>query len=553
MILEHFDPNDIQDLEGARQAIIHILNLVEELVAENRKLREENQRLRDENNCLKGEQGKPRVRASKKPGTTSASDHSSEQARRRRKKRTRRPKVRRIQIDRECKLELDRTQLPEDAAFKGYVPVVVQDVRLTTDNIRFLKEKRYSPNQKQTYLAELPIGYAGEFGPGVHALVRVLYHAVNTSEPKIVEFFEHVGVHISSGQVSNLLIKNQDRFHAEKDAVYEAGLRSSPWQHIDETGTRVNGVNQYCHVVCSPLYTVYLTTEKKNRLTVIDVLTNLRPRAYLLLAKTYDWLRQAKVSESVLGRLQCLPQDRTFGDEQFNRLLDEHLADVNAQHRRRILEAAAITAYQTQQEIPVVQLLLSDDAPQFKRITDELALCWVHDARYYKKLSPAVTCHRRLLDEFRDRYWAFYDQLLAYRKAPAPEQVPRLETEFDELFSTVTGYTGLDRRIAMTRDKKEALLMVLCHPEIPLHNNPAEIEMRRRVRKRDVSFGPRTEDGKRAWDTFATLLATTKKLGVSFYHYVYDRMTESGEIPNLAELIVERAQQMNLAASWEPV
>ena len=393
-MLEHFDPNDIQDLEGARQAIIHNLNLVEELASENRALREENQRLRDELNRLKGEQGKPRVKASKKSGATNTSDHSSEQARRRRQKRTRRSKVKHIQIDRECKLELDRTQLPEDAEFKGYVPVVVQDVRLATDNIRFLKEKRYSPSQKQTYLAKLPIGYEGEFGPGVHALVRVLYHAVNTSEPKIVEFFDHVGAHISSGQVSNLLIKGQDRFHAEKDDIYEAGLRSSPWQHIDETGTRVNGVNQYCHVVCSPLYTAYLTTEKKNRLTVIDVLTNLRPRAYLLLAKTYDWLRQTSVSESVLGRLQRLSQNRTFDDEQFNRLLDEHLTDVNAQHRRRILEAAAITSYQTQQEIPVVQLLLSDDAPQFKRVTDELALCWVHDARHYKKLTPAVAQQR---------------------------------------------------------------------------------------------------------------------------------------------------------------
>jgi hypothetical protein len=552
-MLEHFDPNDIQDLEGARQAIIHLLNLVEELASENRELREENQRLRDEINRLKGEQGKPRVKASQKPGTTHASDHSSEPARRRRKKRTRRPKVKRIQIDRECKLELDRTQLPADAEFKDYVPVVVQDVRLTTDNIRFLKEKRYSASQQRTYLAELPAGYEGEFGPGVHALVRVLYHAVNTSEPKIAEFFEYIGVHISSGQISNLLIKNQDRFHAEKDAVYEAGLGSSPWQHIDETGTRVNGTNQHCHVVCSPLFTVYLTTEKKDRLTAIDVLTNLRPRAYLLLDRTYDWLRQTSISESALERLQHLPQGSVLDDAQFNRLLDEHLADVNAQHRRRILEAAAVTAYQTQQEIPVVQLLISDDAPQFKRITGELALCWVHDARYYNKLSPAVAYHRRLLDEFMDRYWAFYDKLLAYRKAPAPEQVPRLEAEFDELFSTVTGYTGVDRRIAMTRDKKVSLLMVLRHPEIPLHNNPAEIEMRRRVRKRDVSFGPRTEDGKRAWDTFATLLATTKKLGVSFYRYVYDRVTESGEIPNLADLIVKRAKQMNLAASWEPV
>jgi hypothetical protein len=550
-MLDRFDPHDIQGIEGARQAIIHLLNLIEEMASENRELREENQRLRDENNQLKGEQGKPKVKPSKKATSPKGGDHSSERERRTRKPRERRAKVKQIQVDREETLTLDRAQLPEDAEFKGYVPVVVQDVRLTTDNIRFLKEKRYSPSQKKTYLAELPAGYEGEFGPGVRALGHVLYHAVNTSEPKIAEFFEHIGVHISSGQVSNLLIKGQDLFHAEKDAVYEAGLRSTPWQHIDDTGTRVNGVNQHCHVVCNPFYSVYLTTEKKNRRTVIDVLSNLRPRSYRLLAGTYDWLQQTPISEPVLNRLRSLPQGKVFDDSQFTRLLDEHFTDIHAQHRRLILEAAALTAYQTQQEIPVVKLLLSDDAPQFKRVTDELALCWVHDARYYKKLTPAVAYHRRLLAEFTDRYWTFYDALLAYRETPSPEQVPRLEAEFDELFSTVTEYRGLDRRIAMTRDKKDALLMVLRHPEIPLHNNPAEIEMRRRVRKRDVSFGPRTEDGKRAWDTFATLLATTKKLGVSFYRYVYDRVTESGEIPNLADLIAKRAQQMNLAASWE--
>ena len=551
-MLEQLDPNDIQDLEGARRAIVHLLNLVEEIVSENRTLRDETQRLRDEINRLKGEQGKPRIKPSKKPRTTSTSDHSSESARRQDKKRTRRPKVQHIQIDRECKLELDRAQLPEDAEFKEYVAVVVQDVRLITDNIRFLKEKRYSPSQQKTYLAELPAGYEGQFGPGVKALSLVLYHAVNTSEPKIIEFFEHVGVFISSGQVSNLLIKDQERFHAEKDAVYEAGLRSSPWQHSDETGTRVNGVNEHCHVMCSPLYTAYFTTAHKDRLAVIDVLNNLRPRTYRLLAQTYEWLQQAQVSSSVLAGLRHLPQEIVLDNEQFTQMLDEHLANINAQHRRLVLEAAAITAYQTQQEIPVVRLLLCDDAPQFKRVTDEMALCWVHDARYYNKLSPAVDYHRRLLAKFMERYWTFYHKLVAYRQAPDPAHIPRLESEFDDLFSTVTGYAGLDRRIAMTQDKKLYLLMVLRHPEIPLHNNPAEIEMRRRVRKRDVSFGPRTADGKRAWDTFATLLATSKKLGVSFYRYIYDRVSAAYEIPALADLIAQRAQQLDLGSSWMP-
>jgi len=552
-MLEHFDPNDIQDLAGARQAVIALLNLVEELASENRKLREQEQRLRDENNRLKGEQGKPEIKPSKKPCPSGSRDYSSEAARRTHKPRERRAKVERIQVDREETLHLDRTQLPEDVESKGYDAVVVQDIRMITDNIRFWKEKGYSLRENRSYLAELPAGYTGEFGPGVKALATVLYHALTTSEPKIEEFLTHIGVFISSGQVSNLLIKGQEPFHSEKDAVYEAGLRSSPWQHIDETGTRVNGVNQHCHVVCNPCYTVYVTTEKKDRLSVVDVLTNLRPRTHLLQPETYQWLRQATVGDSVLDRVRCLPQALPLDEAQFAQLLDEHLADVNAQHRRLVWEAAAITAYQHQQEIPVVKVLLADDAPQFKRVTDDLGLCWVHDARHYNKLTPSVEHHRRLLEQFMDRYWAFYRQLLAYQQNPAPEQVPRFEAEFDALFSTVTGYTGLDRRIAMTHENKGSLLMVLRHPEIPLHNNPAEIEMRRRVRKRDVSFGPRTEQGKRAWDTFATLSATTKKLGVSFYRYVYDRISQANQIPNLADLIAERAQRMNLAASWEPV
>ena len=96
-----------------------------------------------------------------------------------------------------------------------------------------------------------------------------------------------------------------------------------------------------------------------------------------------------------------------------------------------------------------------------------------------------------------------------------PEEAARLAGEFETLFSTITGYDALDERIAKTRTKKGCLLMVLTHPEIPLHNNPAELGARARVRKRDVSFGPRTREGATAWDTFMTLAETATKLGVN--------------------------------------
>jgi hypothetical protein len=173
----------------------------------------------------------------------------------------------------------------------------------------------------------------------------------------------------------------------------------------------------------------------------------------------------------------------------------------------------------------------------------------VHEGRPYKKLLPVITLHRELLADFLKRFWEYYDQLLVYRQNPSLEKSLHLEAEFDRLFATRTGYDELDQRITKSQAKKSNLLLVLKHPELPLHNNPAELGARQRVRKRDVSFGPRTQDGVRAWDTFATLAATTKKLSVSFYQYIFDRISEAKQIAPLAHLVESAALQLNLGRS----
>ncbi len=120
----------------------------------------------------------------------------------------------------------------------------------------------------------------------------------------------------------------------------------------------------------------------------------------------------------------------------------------------------------------MVRLLIGDGAPQFTWVTLELALCWVHEGRHYKKLFPYMPQHQKLLDVFLGDFWDFYRELLAYRRQPTPEERQRLEKRFDALFTIKTGYGALDERIALTLAKKANLLMVLAHPEIPLHNNP---------------------------------------------------------------------------------
>jgi len=551
MLLNDFDLDRIQDIEGARQALVRLLNLVEELAGENCKLREENQQLRDEINRLKGEQGKPNIKPNRQAAAPTPVNYSSERERRRPKKRKRANKVATIVVQREEVARVDRSVLPPDAKFQGHEDVVVQDIRIETDNVRFRKEKFYSPSKQATYLADLPAGYDGQFGPSLKAMTIVMYYAINTSEPKIKEFFEHVGIVISEGQVSNLLIKKQDGFHAEKESMYKAGLRSGPWQHTDDTPLRANGVNVYTHTVCNPLYTAYVTTPKKDRLAVLQAFTNGQPLSFRLNPEAYTWLEQVYLPDKVRLTLRAWPQEQSLSESAFIALLEAHLPRLGAQQRRSILEAAAVAAYHAQLDFPIIDLLICDDAPQFKRLTEELALCWVHDGRLYKKLNPIVAQHRRQLDDFLERYWDYYHELLAYQQAPLPKEARRLSKAFDRLFSETTGYAALDERIAKTLAKKEALLMVLKHPEIPLHNNPVELEGRRRVRKREVSFGPRTQDGQKAWDTFMSLAATTKKLGVSFYQYIHDRVTGSNQILPLADLIARQAQQRQLAASWE--
>ena len=541
-MLPGLDPNQIQDLEEARQAIILLLNLVEEFKQENDQLQETVQRFRDELNRLKGEQGKPDIKPSKKKGKQN--DHSSEEERRKREKQKKwqkGSKLKKVKIDRDQILKVDQSALPADAEFKGYLPVVVQDLKIETDNVRFLKERYYSPAAKKTWLAPLPAGYEGEFGPHVRSFITTLYHATTISEPKMAELLSYMGIIISSGQISNNLIKKNEKWHAEKDDIYRAGLNSSRWQHIDDTSTRVDGENQYCHILGNPLYTAYFTRPRKDRLTIIEVLQNLSQSQFLLNSQTKRWLAAFNVPQWARHLIKKWPQHEWLTHPQIKERVESDLSRLNKQQKARVLEAAALTAYHAQTTMPVIEALMSDDAPQFKWLTEEQSLCWIHDGRHYKKLLPYVEYHQQLLTDFRGRYWDYYAKLEQYRANPNEADATQLRQEFDTLFSTVTGYDELDKRIAKTKTKKEQLLLVLKYPEMPLHNNPAELGARQRVRKRDVSFGPRTQDGVKAWDTFMTLAETAKKLGINFYAYIYDRISESYEMPSLAEMIRQQA------------
>ena len=535
-MLEHFDPASIHDA-ALRAAVLLLMNEVERLSADNKDLEEENQRLRDEVQRLKGEQGKPVIRPLTRPTPV-----SSEQERHVPRPHRKSEKQRHVVIDREEIRRVDRQGLPADAEFKGYVDVVVQDVSFSTDNVLFRKEKFYSPRERTTYIADLPAGYAGQFGPGVTAWIISLSHGSGMSEPKIHDLLHTVGISISAGEISNILIKHQDLFHHERQDILRAGLESTSWQHLDSTATRLKGQNYHCHVLCNPFYTAYCTLPSKDRIALICALLGRQTPSFVVNDVAVEMLHTTAVPQKWIRQVIALmPWGQEMTAERVSTLLETAAPPLPASITKKVRDALALGFYRTQTAVPVPAVLLTDDAAQSNLLTEEWALCWVHEGRHYKKLDPRLDYHRQCLATFRDAFWTFYRRLLAYREQPTAAEATALATAFDTLFGAPTGYAQLDHRAALTRAKKEHLLMVLRHPEIPLHNNPAELGVRQRVRKRDVSLAACTPEGLAAWDTFQTLVETAKKVGVNLTAYIRDRLTGHYALPSLASLIARQS------------
>jgi hypothetical protein len=254
------------------------------------------------------------------------------------------------------------------------------------------------------------------------------------------------------------------------------------------------------------------------------------------------WLAQTRLSATVQARLLALlPWDSALSAAELASRLSDGALHLNTQQRQQVWDALAIAAYHAQTDVPIVRQLLSDDAAVYHGLTDRHALCWVLDGRHYSKLAPVIVHHQVLLAEFRRDYWALYRELVAYQTCPSEAERARLAAAFDHLMARCTGYDDLDARIAKTAYNHDLLLAMLDAPDLPLHNNDMELAARRRVRKRDVSFGPQSRAGARSWDTFQTIAATAAKQGVRLYHYLCARLLHPETTPSLAERVAGRS------------
>jgi hypothetical protein len=180
-------------------------------------------------------------------------------------------------------------------------------------------------------------------------------------------------------------------------------------------------------------------------------------------------------------------------------------------------------------------VIVSDDAGQFNVLLHEL--CWIHANRAIDKVIAFSDQAQKDLDTVKDQVWLLYEGLKKYKKNPKLKEKKRLEKMFDKIFSSKTASATLNTVLKRIYKNKSELLLVLERPDIPLHNNGAENAIREYVKKRKISGSTRSESGRRCRDTFTSLKKTCRKLGLSFWQYLKDRIENTGVIPDLSDLV----------------
>ena len=522
-----------------------LLGMIRQLLDRVAQLEATNQQLRDEIAQLKGQKPRPDI----KPSLLEASEPKTEgQAGGKRPGSAKRPKTAELTIHREVPLHAEG--LPEGARLRCYEAYVVQELLIKNDNTRYLRA-RYDLPAGGSVLAPFPAGVlpveGGHFGANLVAYILDQYHQAQVTEPLLLEQLWEYGIDMSTGQLHRILTERKERFHQEKGEVLAAGLAESSYIGTDDTGARHQGKNGYCTAIGNDLFAYFESSDCKSRLNFLHVLQGPQ-RDYAINETTLAYWERQQLAAALVAQLTQGPA-AFVGEPAWQAWLME-LAITNERHVRIATEGALLGGLVARGVAPDL-VVLSDGAPQFVVLVH--ASCWIHAERPLAKLVPHNDEHRAAIEHVRQQIWELYKELKAYRAQPNAAQRPVLEERFDALVEQRSGYPSIDGVLKEMRDHRADLLRVLERPEVPLHNNALESDIREFVKRRKVSGGTRNDAGRRCRDTFASLKKTCRKLGLRFWEYLQDRVRGLGQLPRLADLIRQHAQAVAAAPSQPAV
>jgi hypothetical protein len=504
--------------------------LVQELLGIILRQQEQIEEQQEEIRRLKGHKGKPPI----KPSRMDQEAQGGEQAGKERKRGPQRSKTAQLQAVDEV---IAPDGLPADAReqgwrFKGYADYVVQNLVIEARNIRYRLEEWQEPDG-QWLKGKLPASVNGHFGPELVSYILHQHHHQHVTQPLLLEQLHEFGIEISAGQLSHLLTQEQELFHQEKAQVLEAGLQVSSYLQTDDTGARHDGKNGYCTYIGNEFFAWFESTQSKSRVNFLSLL-RAGHQDYVLNAGALAYMAHHKLPQVKLNLLQ---EGRSFEDKD---AWEEYLKSVgiSAPRHKLIATEGALVGSLLARGFPVDMGIVSDDAGQFNVFRH--VLCWIHAERNINKLVPLNDTHAKQIAWVRCQIWDLYADLKAYKTDPTlqnPTFQNEIRQRFRELCRTRTTYQTLNGHLKRLLASQDELLRVLEDPRLPLHNNLSESDIREYVKRRKISGSTRSDEGRRCRDTFASLKKTCRKLGISFWQYLRDRVSRSNAIAPLGETV----------------
>jgi hypothetical protein len=521
-------PN-LEDLSVAelRSLVVSLLESVAQLEAKVAALTEENAR-------LKGLKGRPTLKPSgMEKGTDPSSPPSGKAGRRQRRREPRRSKSARLIVDEERVVPL----APQPGwRFKGFKVYTIQDLVVETRVVRYWRPCYRTPEGK-LIIAPLPPEVTGHFGANLVRYLLSQHYQCRVTMPLLHQQLQDLGILISAGQISNLLTKGHDAFHAEKAAVKQAGLETARWISVDDTGARHLGINGVTTQIGDDRFTSFDTVASKSRLMFLMTLRGAF-QDYVINPAALLYLHEHDAPETLIDRL-IEPDDRVFADED---VWTDHLIALGITGAKavRLASEAAVAGSLDHHGLLQDAVIVSDGAGQFDVLRH--GLCWIHAERLIHRLVTVTEEQRAAVALVRHLIWWFYRDLKLYRTDPSARARASLKARFDRIFTRTTGFAELDELLARLKLRKAELLVTLERPEVPLNTNSSERDVRDPVTLRKISGGTRAEDGRRCRDTFLSIKKTCQKNAISFWDYLGDRLgIATKTIRHLPDIIRERA------------
>jgi FtsZ-binding cell division protein ZapB len=507
-------------------------------------LQEEVQHLKDEIATLKGQKPRPKIPPSALEGAKSK-DKQNDKNKLSRGRHPRRKKTAHLEIHARNRIKPE--SIPVGAVFKGCQKFTVQDIILRPYNTVYELERWQLPDS--TYVTgKLPENIRGHYGPQLVCYILHQYYGCRITEPLLFAQLKEIGILISEGQLSNILIQAKDVFHQEKSELLSAGIAATGQVKVDDTGARHRGRNGYSTIIGNEYFTYIVSTNSKSRINFLQVLHGSEPR-YLINEDTADYVESIKPSHWLRGYLLSHATNRSMSQTEWEAFLLE--INLKSDGDVKLATEAALFADLIANGIPKDLGVHGDDAGQFNVFVR--SLCWIHEERHYRKLIPADEATRQTIEQVREEIWDLYKGLQEYRLAPSDTLKAKLDALFDDLFlKKKTTSPTLNHQLAKTYAKKAELLRVLERPATPLHNNGTETDAREMVVKRKISGGTRSEEGQKCRDTFISLKKTCVKLEICFLRFLEDRICRLGEIPRLSQIILTRSANQSMKSQTCP-